>query len=289
MSESIRQLFVAGAGNMGHGIAQVSIAAGIDVTLYDIADDVLGKARDRIAWSLNKLHEKGKLAESPDDVLARLITTTSLDGAAAAQQVTEVVPERAAIKHELFAKLDDICPPQVIFTTNTSAIPIGTLATATKRADRFCGTHFFIPVPLMPLVEIIRGPQSSDATLAAASAWARQIGKTPVAVEKDVAGFIVNRVLMAAMIEAVELLEAGVASADDIDRAMQLGCNWRMGPLQTADLAGLDIVMHTLEAIRSGTPHEKFATPPLLAKLVEKNQLGRKTGKGFYDHTESPA
>jgi len=289
MSESIRQLFVAGAGNMGHGIAQVSIAAGIDVTLYDIADDVLAKARDRIAWSLGKLHEKGKLAQSPDDVLARLTTTTDLDAAAGAQQITEVVPERASIKHELFAKLDDICPPNVIFTTNTSAIPIGTLAAATKRADRFCGTHFFIPVPLMPLVEIIRGPRTSDDTIAAASAWAQQIGKTPVLVEKDVAGFVVNRILMAAMIEAIELLEAGVASAEDIDRAMQLGCNWRMGPLQTADLAGLDIVMHTLEAIRSGTPHEKFNTPPLLEKLVEQKQLGRKTGKGFYDHTEPQA
>jgi 3-hydroxybutyryl-CoA dehydrogenase len=141
----------------------------------------------------------------------------------------------------------------------------------------------------MPLVEIIRGPQTSDATVAAASAWATQIGKTPVLVEKDVAGFIVNRVLMAAMIEAIELLESGAASAEDIDRAMQLGCNWRMGPLQTADLAGLDVVKHTLEAIRSGTPHAKFATPPLLDRLVDQNQLGRKTGKGFYDHTEPTA
>jgi 3-hydroxybutyryl-CoA dehydrogenase len=289
MSEPIRKLFIAGAGNMGHGIAQVSLAAGIDVTLYDIADGVLAASRDRIAWSLDKLAGKGKLKEAPDVILARLTTTTDLAAAADAQQVTEVVPERESIKHDLFTKLDAICPPDTVFTTNTSAIPIGKLAAVTQRPDRFCGTHFFIPVPLMPLVEIIRGPQTSDATVAAASAWAEQIGKTPVLVEKDVAGFIVNRVLMAAMIEAIELLESGVASAADIDRAMQLGCNWRMGPLQTADLAGLDIVKHTLEAIRSGTPHDKFATPPLLDRLVDQNQLGRKTGKGFYDHTEPTA
>ena len=279
MSNSVRDLFVAGAGNMGHGIAQVSITAGIDVTLYDISDEVLAKARDRIAWSLGKLHEKGRIDESPEDVLSRLTTTTELEAAAQAQQVTEVVPERESLKKELFEALDAICSDDVIFTTNTSAIPVSKLASATDRADRFCGTHFFIPVPIMKLVEVIRGEQTSDATIEQATAWVRQIGKEPVLVQRDVPGFLVNRILLAAIVEAMELYEGGYGSA--ADKAMKLGCNWPMGPLELADYAGLDVVQHALEAINAAEPRDKFNVPDVLRKLVAEGRLGKKTESGI--------
>jgi len=271
---------------MGHGIAQVSMTAGINVMLYDLNDDALTKARDRISWSLDKLHEKGRIDQSPADIMPHLSITTDLDAAVAAQQIIEVVPERESIKKDLFAKLDDICDDDVIFTTNTSAIPITKLAAATRRPDRFCGTHFFIPVQIMKLVEVIRGEKTSDATVQAANAWVRQIGKEPVLVQRDISGFLVNRILMAAMVEAINLHEQGYASADDIDKAMKLGCNWPMGPLQLIDYAGLDVVQHTLEAINNESPHPKFDVPELLKSLVAGGKLGAKSGGGFHDQND---
>jgi 3-hydroxyacyl-CoA dehydrogenase len=211
-SSTIQQVYVAGAGHMGHGIAQVIATAGVGVTLYDINDAALNAGLDKIRWSLAKLHEKAKLTQTPDAVMARIRPTTALQPAATAQLVIEVVPEREPIKRELFTGLDAICPPQVIFASNTSAIPITQLAAVTKRPDRFCGLHFFGPVQLMALVEVIRGLGTSDATVSAAMEFARRIGKTPVLVQRDAAGFIVNRVLMAAIGEAARLAESGLAT-----------------------------------------------------------------------------
>lgn len=277
-----QKLFVAGAGTMGHGIAQVAATAGLDVTLYDLTDALLAAALDKIRWSLGKLAEKEKLSEPPAAILARLTTTTDLAEAAAAQVVIEAVPERRPIKLELFATLDEVCGDDVLFASNTSAISITELAAGTARPDRFCGLHFFVPVPIMPLVEVIRGLQTADSTVATIEALARRMGKEPVVVRRDVAGFLVNRVLLVAVLEAARLLEAGVASAEEIDRAMNLGCGWKMGPLATADLAGLDIVLHAVEAIHEESPDARYEPPTLLRRLVAAGHLGRKTGRGFY-------
>ena len=284
MSRHIDRIFVAGAGNMGHGIAQVNLTAGVGVTLYDLRAAALEEARERIHWSLSKLADKGTLAEKPEAILARLHTTTDLQTAAEVPLVVEAVPEREDLKRELFQKLDALCPADTIFATNTSAIPIGTLAAHTARSDRFCGAHFFMPVPLMPLVEVIAGPQTTEQTIDAVTEWIRRIGKEPVRVAKDVAGFLVNRVLLAACVEAIELLAAGVGTAEDIDKAMRLGCNWRMGPLQTCDLSGLDVVLHALEMIDRATTGGRFVPPDLLKRRVGQGHLGRKTGRGFFEY-----
>lgn len=286
MSHAIEHVFVAGAGNMGHGIAQVNLAAGLTVTLYDLNDAALEQARQRIRWSLDKLAGKGALEESPEAILARLRTTTDLHAAADAPLAVEVVPERVDIKRDLFHQLDALCPPATIFASNTSAIPIGTLSDFTRRADRFCGTHFFMPVPLMPLVEVIATPQTSEPTIATATDWVRRIGKEPVRVARDVPGFIVNRVFMAACVEAIRLLEAGVGTAEDIDKAMRLGCHWRMGPLRTCDLSGLDVCLHAIQTIHEATGEDRFSPPELLKHKIAQGHLGQKSGRGFFEYPE---
>lgn len=284
----VQRVFIAGAGHMGHGIAQVAATAGVAVTLFDVCADSLVAAMQKMEWSLGKLHEKGKInpRETPEVVLGRIRTTTDLSAAAGAELVIEAIPERESLKRELFAKLDAICPPSVMFTSNTSAIPITNLAAATRRPECFCGTHFFGPVPMMALVEVIRGLKTNDETTARAMAFVKQIGKQPVLVKRDVAGFIVNRVLGAAMAEAARLVESGLADVDDVDRAMRLGCNWKMGPLETADLAGLDVALHMFEAMQQNDPNPALAPPPILKRLVAAGDLGRKTGRGFYEYLE---
>lgn len=285
----IHHVFIAGAGHMGSGIAQVAAAAGITVTLYDVSEAPLRTALEKMRWSLEKLHSKGIVSESADVVLARVTTTTELAAAASAEWVIEAVPERESLKHDLFARLDEICPLNVVFTSNTSAIPITKLAAATRRAEQFCGMHFFNPVPMMTLVEVIRGECTSGATLDRAMAFARQLGKEPVLVKCDCAGFIVNRILGAAMGEAMRMIEAGVADAADVDKAMRLGCAWKMGPLETADLAGLDVVLNMFEAMQQDEVNPVLAPPDLLKRLVADGRLGRKSGAGIYPHTQPSA
>lgn len=195
--------------------------------------------------------------------------------------VIEAIAERFEIKAGLFGELDKICPRDTLFFSNTSAISIGRLAATTGRAAQFCGMHFFSPVPLMKLVEVIRGEQTSDATISRAMELARAWGKSPVEVRRDVPGFIVNRLLIAMAFEAVRLLEGGVASVEDIDAAMKLGCAHRMGPLETMDMSGLDIFLHAGEAIYEETSDPKYQPPELLRKMVSEGRLGRKTGRGF--------
>jgi 3-hydroxybutyryl-CoA dehydrogenase len=286
----IRQVVVAGAGNMGAGIAQVAAAAGVAVTLYDVNADSVRSALEKMRWSLGKLHAKGRLAESVDTVLARVQPASGLDAAATAQLVIEAVPEIESLKRDVFTRLDNICPPDVLFASNTSAIPITNLAAATRRPGNVCGLHFFNPVPMMALVEVVRGLETSDATVAQAIGFVRQIGKEPVLVRRDQTGFIVNRILGAAMGEAMRLVESGQADAADIDQAMRLGCAWKMGPLETADLAGLDVVLHMYEAMQQSEPGNPVLAPPaVLKQLVAAGHLGRKTGRGFHPPAKAPS
>lgn len=283
--DSIQQVFVAGAGQMGQGIAQVVASAGMNVHLYDLQEAPLQAALEKIRWSLEKLQAKGVITESSEAILSRITTTTNLTNASDADLIIEAVPEDESIKKGLFEKLDALVPTRALLTTNTSAIRISSLASATRRPDQFCGLHFFNPVPMMPLVEVVRAEQTSEATVARVSAFAERIGKRPVHVNGDRAGFIVNRILGAAMIEAMRILELGSATANDIDQAMRLGCGWKMGPLETADLAGLDVVMRMCDVMQVDNTDQVFAPPATLRELVAQGELGRKTGQGFYPYS----
>lgn len=278
-------VFVAGAGFMGHSIAQVAATAGYRVTLYDLKPEITQQALQKIRWSLEKLKSKAPdTAPEPDEVLARITPSQTIDPAAEASLVIEVIAEVPEWKEELFRRLDKVSPQETVFASNTSAIPISRLAAATSRPDRFCGMHFFAPVPLMKLVEIIRGIDTSDATIATAMAHARAFGKEPVEVKRDVAGFIVNRILLAACVEAMLVLERGAADAASIDQAMRLGCGYKMGPLETCDLSGLDVMLHAINNIYEDTGDPKFKAPAILQRLVAAGHLGRKTGRGFYTY-----
>ncbi len=277
---------VIGAGLMGSGIAQVSAVAGWDVVMRDVTDEALARGRSAIEASLARFAAKGTLSD--DDVhvaLGRIATTTDLDTAAEADIVVEAVFEDLETKAEIFGTLDRLCTRDgVVLASNTSAIPITTIAAVTEHPERVVGTHFFSPVPMMKLCELVRGYKTSDATLAAARAFAEGVGKTCIVVERDVAGFVTTRLISALTMEAVALLESGVASAEDIDTACRLGFGHAMGPLQTADLTGVDIMLNATSNVYRDTQDEKFAAPELLRRMVVAGDLGRKTGRGFYDH-----
>jgi 3-hydroxybutyryl-CoA dehydrogenase len=276
-------VMIIGAGLMGSGIAQVSAVAGYDVVLRDISDDALDRGLAGIRTSLERFAAKGKLeADAVGQSLERITTTTDLGAAESADIVVEAVFEQADIKRDLFAALDGIAGPQTVLATNTSAIPITTIAAATSRPEWVVGTHFFSPVPMMQLCELIRGYKTSDEALARARAFAEGVGKTCVVVNRDVAGFVTTRLISALAMEAVHLVESGVASAEDVDIACRLGFGHAMGPLQTADLTGVDILTNASSNIYADTQDEKFAPPELLRRMVAAGDLGRKSGQGFY-------
>src|ERR1700712_2030767 len=280
-----QQVAVIGAGLMGSGIAQVAAAAGLDVVLQDVTDVALQRGLDGIEKSLTRFAQKGKLAESEvEAALGRISTTTQLDGAAQADIVVEAVYESLDVKHPLFADLDRLCKDGAVLASNTSAIPISQIAAATKRPESVVGTHFFSPVPMMALCELVRGYKTSDETLAAAQQFAEGIGKTCIVVNRDVAGFITTRLIAALANEAVRLLESGVASAEDIDTACKLGFGHAVGPLATLDLTGIDIMRNATNNIYNDTKDAKFAPPELLSRMVVAGDLGRKTGRGFYSY-----
>ena len=283
---SIDHVFVAGAGLMGHGIAQVHAAVGRRVTLYEpeFARAVAG--RDRIAGNLDRAVAKGKL--EPDQrnaLLARLTPTDALQGAADADLVIEAVFEDEAVKAALWSALDAIAPAGAIFASNTSSISIDGLASATseRRRPQFVGMHFFSPVPVMPLVELIRGAATSDATEAAVRALSLELGKQ-VIVSADRPGFIVNRVLMPLLGEAMRAYEEGVGTADDIDTGAKVGLNHPMGPLELADFIGLDVCLGIMGVLHEGLGGPQFAPPRVLVDLVEAGHLGQKTGRGFHTY-----
>ncbi|MFC7527661.1 3-hydroxyacyl-CoA dehydrogenase family protein [Actinoplanes sp. GCM10030250] len=279
------RLAVIGSGLMGSGIAQVSAQAGWQVTMRDVDDASLNRGMSAIKDSLSRFAAKGRIAEADvDAALARITPTTDLDAAADADIVVEAIFEKVEAKHEVFRALDKICKPGAILGTNTSAIPITQIATVTSRPESVVGIHFFSPVPMMKLVELVRGYQTSDATLASARNYAEEVGKTCVEVKRDVAGFVSNRLFSAILVEAIQLVESGVVSAADLDTVMKLGFGHAMGPLATVDLTGLDVMLNAASNIYRDTADEKFFPPELLQRMVQAGDLGRKTGKGFYSY-----
>lgn len=279
------RLAVVGAGLMGSGIAQVAAQAGWQVVLRDLDDTAVRRGLDGIRTSLEKFAAKGVVR--PDDVeatLGRITPTTELEAAADADIVVEAVFERLDVKQEVFRALDKICAPGVVLATNTSAIPITQIAAVTQRPESVVGTHFFSPVPMMKLCELVRGYKTSDETLAAARTFAEEVGKTVVVVNRDIAGFVTTRLIAALVVEAVKLVESGVISPEDLDTACKLGFGHAMGPLATTDLTGADVLLHAAENIYADTADEKFFPPELLQRMVAAGDLGRKTGKGFYSY-----
>jgi 3-hydroxybutyryl-CoA dehydrogenase len=280
-----QRVAVIGAGLMGSGIAQVAAQAGWQVVLRDITDDALSRGVDAISKSTARFVEKGRISsDDRDATLARVRATTDLDAVADADIVVEAIFEQVEVKQEMFRDLDRICRDGAVLATNTSAIPITTIASATRRPEAVVGTHFFSPVPMMELCELIRGLHTSDETLADARAFAESTGKTCVVVKRDVAGFVTTRLISALVMEAVRLYESGVASAEDIDTACKLGFGHAMGPLATTDLTGVDILRHATANIYAETGDPKFFPPETLNRMVAAGDLGRKTGRGFYTY-----
>jgi 3-hydroxybutyryl-CoA dehydrogenase len=283
MSE-IQTIGVVGAGTMGHGIAQVAAAAGYRVILADVAPEALARGVAAIEKGFARLVEKGKLTgEERSAALGRLTTAGELAALAEAELAVEAVVERLEVKEAVLGELDRILPREAILATNTSSISITRLAAATARADRVIGMHFMNPVPVMKLVEVIRGLATSQETFDRVEAAARALGKTPVEVH-DSPGFVSNRVLLPMINEAVFCLHEGVGTAAAIDEVMKLGMNHPMGPLALADLIGLDVCLDILEVLYRGFRDPKYRPCPLLVKMVDAGRLGRKSGRGFYEY-----
>ena len=280
------RIAVVGAGLMGAGIAQVSAVAGHDVVLQDVSQDGLARGVAGIEKSLAKFAQKGKLSSGDVDLaLDRITTTTDLDAVGESEFIVEAVFEKIDIKAEIFARLDTICGDDVVLATNNSAIPITSIAVFTSRPEMVVGTHFFSPVPMMALCELVRGYKTSDETLQRARDYAEGIGKTVIVVNRDVAGFVTTRLITALSNEAISLVESGVATAEDVDIACRLGFGHAMGPLTTSDMTGVDIMLNATSNIYADTQDEKFNPPELLRRMVQAGDLGRKTGKGFYDYS----
>ena len=285
---TINSVGVVGAGLMGSGIAQTCAMAGFPTVVRDVTDAALAKGKASIEQSLAKFVEKGKVtAEQRATALANLRFTTGLDQVAANDIVIEAIFEDLDAKNALWRELDQQSPAKTIFATNTSSLTVAAMAAVTKRADRFVGLHFFSPVQLMALVEVVRTVTTSAETFDAAFAFAKRIGKEPIAA-KDTAGFVVNLLLVPYMLDAVRALERGVASVEDIDKGMKLGCNHPMGPLTLSDFTGLDICYHVAEIMFKEFREARYAPPPLLKRLVLLGHLGRKSGRGFYDYSTNP-
>ena len=287
--EDIQKVCVLGAGAMGAGIAQVCAQAGYAVAMRDIEQKFVDAGFRRIRGPLMKRVEKGKMtSEEVEAIVSRIQGTTDVAAAAkGAQLVIEAVPEKMELKKQVWAEAERACPPDVVFASNTSSLSITEMAAATKRPDRFVGMHFFNPAPVMKLVEVIRGSETSKDTVAFAKAFCVKIAKDPVEV-KEAPGFVVNRLLVPMMNEAFNLLMEGVASAEDIDKAMKLGTNMPMGPFELADFTGIDIGLDTMETLFRETGDPKFRPSPLLRQYVRAGRLGRKTGRGVYDYTGAP-
>ena len=279
---------VLGCGLMGSGIAQVAAAAGYKTIVRDVSQEIWERARGGIEKSLAKLVEKGKLAATDRDAaLKRLAFTTTTGDLKDCDIVLEAVTEDLALKNALWSELDRLCGPRTIFASNTSSLTIAAMAAATRRADRVVGLHFFNPVPLMQLVEVVRTVTTSEETFGRAFAFAKSLGKEPVAA-KDSSGFIVNLLLVPYLLDAIRAVERGVGSVPDVDKAMQLGCGHPMGPLTLLDFVGLDTTYRIAEIMFTEYRETRYAPPPLLKRMVLAGMTGRKSGKGFYDYSVNP-
>ena len=281
---SIQTIGIIGAGTMGNGIAQACAVAGLNAVVQDVSEAALERALKTVSGSLDRSVRKGTLTEADKDtVMSRIKTSTSADSLAGTDLIIEAATENEAIKIKILQNVDAIASPGTIIATNTSSISITRLAAATGRHDRFVGMHFFNPVPVMALVEIIRGLRTSEATVEAVADLARKLGKTPIGV-KNSAGFVVNRILCPMINEAVFALQEGLASAEEIDAGMRLGCNHPIGPLALCDLVGLDVQLAVMEVLYSNFNDSKYRPAPLLREMVDAGMLGRKTGRGFYTY-----
>jgi 3-hydroxybutyryl-CoA dehydrogenase len=284
----ISRVGVLGCGLMGSGIAQAAATAGFPTVVRDVEAGLLARGEEAIVKSLGKLVDKAKLEPAARDAaLKRLTFTTDLDRLADCDLIIEAVTEDLELKTGLWRALDPRCPAETIFASNTSSLSIGDMAAATARPDRFIGLHFFNPVPLMPLVEIVRAVSTSRDVFERTMTFARRLGKEPIAA-RDRSGFVVNRLLVPYLLDAVRALEQGVGSAPDIDRGMQLGCGHPMGPLTLVDFVGLDTLVRIAEIMFDEYREPRFAPPPLLRRMVAAGLHGRKSGRGFYDYASDP-
>lgn len=281
----IRRVAVLGCGLMGSGIAEVSARAGYETWVREVSDELCQKGRSAIEKSLGRAVEKGKLAaEERDAALGRLHFTTSLEELKDVDIVIEAVTEDLDLKNEMFRALDQICGPSTIFASNTSSLTIADMAAATKRPDRMVGLHFFNPVPVMKLVEVVRTIATSEETFRTAFEFAKSLGKEPI-VAKDTSGFIVNRLLVPYMLDAIRALEQGLGTIEDIDKGMVLGTGYPMGPFTLSDFVGVDTLYRIAEIMFEEYRETRFAPPPLLKRMVSMGYFGRKSGRGFYDYS----
>jgi 3-hydroxybutyryl-CoA dehydrogenase len=275
-------IFVMGAGTMGAGIAQVCAQVGMRVILCDISEAALEKAFKGIAWSVGKFIEKGKVTGNTDEIMSRIKPTLSLEDAAGCSVIIEAVFENLEVKREVFSRLNPIISKDALVATNTSAIPITELAGEIARPERFLGLHFFNPVPMMAAVEVIRGMETSDDAFAAGRQFVLDLGKEPILVNRDVAGFVINRINFPSAMEAMRLVEEGVASVEDIDKGLRLASGRRMGIFETGDMVGLDVTYGALMAMYRETGDQRWYPPLLLRRKVKAGHLGKKTGRGWY-------
>lgn len=281
---TIKEVFIVGAGLMGSGIAQVCAQAGINVTLNDVSEEALAKGIKSISWSVDKFIEKGKLSEDHNTILNRIQTTKQISEADRADLVIEAAFENLKVKQEIFQKLDTFCKPDALLATNTSAIPITDMGAVTTRPDKVIGLHFFSPVPMMPAVEVVKGISTSEESMNMAVSFAKKIGKEPIRVESDIPGFLMNRINLVSYVEAIQLVEKKIGTVQDIDKGVRLAFGRRMGPFETGDMVGLDVSFGALTAIYQETQDNRYYPPQLLRRKVKANQLGRKTGKGWYEY-----
>ncbi len=281
---TIHSVLVVGSGLMGGGIAQVCAQAGIQVFLNDVSEKALDRAMRSIAWSVDKLIEKKKLTEPRQAILERITPSLSIEKASGVDLAIEAVFEDIEIKKKMFADLDAACGPNTLIASNTSSIPITELAAATQRPEQVLGLHFFSPVPLMMAVEVIQGMRTSDDTAEKGRGFVTQIGKTPIMVRRDVAGFVINRINMPASIEAMRLVEEGVATIEDIDKGLRLASGRKMGIFETGDMVGLDVTYGALMSMYHETGDPRWYPPLLLRRKVRAGHLGKKTGRGWYEY-----
>jgi 3-hydroxybutyryl-CoA dehydrogenase len=280
----INKVLVVGSGLMGSGIAQVCAQAGIDVFLNDVSREALDKAIKNIEWSVGKFIEKGKLAEKKETIIDRITPITDLGSAKDIDLAIEAVFEQLELKQQIFKKLDKLCPQHTLLASNTSAIPISELAAVTGRGDKVLGLHFFSPVPMMQVVEVIKGISTTDKIAKIGQEFVKKIGKEPIMVNRDVAGFVINRINFPSTIEAKRLVEQGVATVEDIDKGLRLGLGRKMGIFETGDMVGLDVTYGVLMAVFKETGNPRWYPPLLLRRKVKAGHLGRKTGRGWYQY-----
>jgi 3-hydroxybutyryl-CoA dehydrogenase len=280
----IKKIFIVGSGLMGSGIAQVCAQRGLEVVLYDIDGEALKRALKSIEWSVGKFIEKGELKEEKGIIMGRIKTASDFSEAGTCGLLIEAVFENQDLKKEIFEKMDSLSRPEALIASNTSSIPITELAVATKRRERVLGLHFFSPVPMMQAVEVIRGQSTSEKTMVQGKQFVIRIGKEPIMVNRDVAGFVINRINFPSTMEAMRLVEEGVTTVEDIDKGLKLASGRKMGIFETGDMVGLDVTYGALMSMYRETGDPRWFPPMILRRKVKSGELGRKTGKGWYEY-----